>query len=459
MRHLLQATATHLPLAPESVQCIVTSPPYWGLRAYAGEQSQTWGGDPAHEHDWAAVPGGESYTGASRWQHNDKEGRADQGITRATHPEAWAQIERGGTCDCGAWRGGLGLEPLPDCLAWARGEPPCPVCFVCHMRTVFAELWRVLRKDGTCFVNLGDSYATNGTSGGASPDGPRQPRAQDRAAQEAMGRRVPPGLKPKDLIGVPWRVALALQADGWWLRSEIIWAKPNPMPESVTDRPTKAHEQVFLLTKSARYFYDADGAREEAQYGRREQPSSTWERAGDADAPKRVVGATRGGDPSAGRNARTVWTIPTQVYPGSHFATFPEALAERCILAGTSPKACGVCAAPWARVVERTGNYEGERAGATVYTGQAYDHPQSAPRGPASNFGETRTLTIGWAATCSHNDDTGRCVVLDPFAGTGTVARVALRHGRHAVGIDISREYLLEHAMKRADRVQTEMGI
>ena len=453
MRALFQATATNIPLRDASVQCIVTSPPYWGLRAYAGEQEQTWGGDPAHEHDWTAVPGGESYTGKTRWQNVGGRDGVEEG--------GYSQLGRGGTCDCGAWRGGLGLEPLPDCLAWARGEPPCAVCFVCHMRAVFAELWRVLRKDGTVWCNLGDCYAHSGASGGtwngSSPEGRNGNAAAAAAAQKAMGGTLPPGLKPKDLIGVPWRVALALQADGWWLRSEIIWAKPNPMPESTRDRPTKAHEQVFLLTKAARYFYDADGVREPAEYG-----YSSWKigsgeyraSVGSADqSPLRTPRTVTAGEGGT-RNARTVWTIPTQAYPGSHFATFPEALAERCILAGTSPKACGVCGAPWARAVEREFvKLANRRPDRKAHTGQMADINSHEA------MGYNNTTTTGWAATCAHNDDTGRCVVLDPFAGTGTVARVALRHGRHAVGIDISREYLLEHAVKRADKVQTEMGI
>ena len=425
MRQLLQATATHLPLRDSSVQCIVTSPPYWGLRAYAGEQSQTWGGDPEHEHDWAAVPGGESYTGTTRWQHVGGRDGVEEG--------GYSQLERGGTCACGAWRGGLGLETVSDCAAWARGEPPCAVCFVCHMRVVFAELWRVLRKDGTCFVNLGDSYASAG----------------------AM-----PGLKPKDLIGGPWRVALALQADGWWLRSEIIWAKPNPMPESTRDRPTKAHEQVFLLTKAARYFYDRDAIREPVSPNWKQGAGPTMPQHG----PHVLTEGHRGHqakvmyEEAKGANARTVWTIPTQAYPGSHFATFPEALAERCVLAGTSPKACGVCGAPWARAVEShiEGTPRNEQGAYAKHDG-ADGTNSFLSKTPV--HGTRVTTTTGWAATCAHTDDTGRCVVLDPFAGTGTVARVALRHGRHAVGIDISREYLLEHAVKRADKVQTEMGL
>jgi site-specific DNA-methyltransferase (cytosine-N4-specific) len=135
---------------------------------------------------------------------------------------------------------------------------------------------------------------------------------------------VPAGLKPKDLIGIPWRVAFALQADGWYLRSDIIWHKPNPMPESVTDRPTKAHEYLFLLSKRERYYYDAAAVKEPAKYGR-----ATW-----SDG-RRAPSVHTGCDPSAGRNRRTVWEIATQSYSGAHFATFPERLVEPCVLAGS----------------------------------------------------------------------------------------------------------------------------
>jgi DNA modification methylase len=150
-------------------------------------------------------------------------------------------------------------------------------------------------------------------------------------------RFVEHGLKPKDLVGIPWRVAFALQADGWWLRSDIVWSKPNPMPESVTDRPTKAHEYVFLLTKSERYFYDADAVREPSVTDDPRRPYTSqgaWEIDGRPESQRRG-GEARNGDDFSARNRRTVWTIATQPYSGAHFATFPEALVEPCILAGS----------------------------------------------------------------------------------------------------------------------------
>jgi DNA modification methylase len=200
---------------------------------------------------------------------------------------------------------------------------------------------RVLRDDGTCWVNLGDSYASGGR--GCGQAGPAGEKQRSNVGALLGPKRAPEGLKDKDLVGIPWRVAFALQADGWWLRSDIIWAKPNPMPESVTDRPTKSHEYLFLLTKSARYYFDAQAIAEEAIHaGRVVEYDGTQKNcsAGDgvngrettfgANGPQRIeVGPTR--------NARSVWTIATSPYPDAHFATFPPELPRRCILAGSKP--------------------------------------------------------------------------------------------------------------------------
>lgn len=347
----------------DSVDCVVTSPPYWGLRDYGVD-------------------------------------------------------------------GQLGLEPTPE-------------AFLESMVAVFREVRRVLKPTGTCWVNMGDSYAgarrgghpsSTSTLDGSGSVAPRiSSRRRDDAPVPRSDLRVP-GLKPKDLVGMPWRLALALQAgfatcslcslelradlwpvhnghriclecmlagrigakvrqseNGWWLRRDIIWHKPNPMPESVSDRPTTAHESLFLLTKSERYFYDADAIREEAvslrpsgngfegrQGGARGLPMS-----GGAGNPKRSppgnqqdgqgVGFKMKGTwtKPAGRDKRSVWTIPTQAFPESHFATFPIKLVEPCILAGC----------------------------------------------PASGM------------------------VLDPFSGSGTTGCAALLHGRSFVGIELNPEY------------------
>jgi DNA modification methylase len=274
---IIQADARRIPLRDGCVQCVVTSPPYWGLRDY--------------------------------------------GVA-----------------------GQIGLEATPE-------------AYVTAMVEVFREVRRVLADDGVLWLNLGDSYATGagkvGDCPGGGAQGERWKQRGPSRAQVPDGKnpnagvptyqpnRMPiAGLKPKDLVGIPWRVAFALQADGWYLRSDIIWSKPNPMPESVTDRPTKAHEYVFLLAKSERYYYDADAVREKPAV-------SSFVRWGDDPYTKRrpdgqptytqLEGENTCGIHPLGRNARSVWTITTKPYVGAHFATMPKQLAERCIKAGSKP--------------------------------------------------------------------------------------------------------------------------
>ncbi len=290
-----------LPTLPsESVNCVVTSPPYWGLRDYG---TATWeGGDADCDHK----------VGRFTSPVSDKQ-RSNNGS---------GDVQAAGVCpNCGARRidSQLGLEQTPD-------------EYVARMVAVFREVWRVLRDDGTLWLNLGDSYASGpgGPVGATSQAAPKHRDARMRGP-------IPDSLKPKDLVGIPWRVAFALQADGWYLRSDIIWSKPNPMPESVTDRPTKAHEYLFLMTKQARYWYDHDSIREPHTAGNTQRQLTKSTRKSDdgrvrTDAPYEI-GAQRFLNP-LGRNRRTVWHIATQPFHEAHFATFPEKLVEPCVLAG-----------------------------------------------------------------------------------------------------------------------------
>lgn len=216
----------------------------------------------------------------------------------------------------------IGLEPTPD-------------AYVQNLVAVFREVRRVLRDDGTLWLNLGDSYAANpGQRKETDKAGPKQ--LTKRGSTGSPSRDID-GLAAKNLVGIPWRVAFALQADGWYLRSDIIWSKPNPMPESVTDRPTKAHEYLFLLTKAARYYYDAD-AIAEASTGQSGAAATFARATKDHVIPAQSVAQHRlNRQPTTDRgvrNKRSVWTVPTQPYPEAHFATFPEKLVEPCILAG-----------------------------------------------------------------------------------------------------------------------------
>jgi DNA modification methylase len=242
--------------------------------------------------------------------------------TCVTSPPYWGLRDYGDP-------GQLGLEPTP-------GE------YVARMVEVFREVRRVLRDDGTLWLNLGDSYANTGFRGSLETNGGFTGAAQRRSDnyRPSPPKEIPDGLKPKDLVGIPWRVAFALQEDGWYLRADVIWSKPNPMPESVTDRPTKAHEYVFLLTKSPRYFYDYEAIREPLK-----STSEQYLRAGKSVRENHEYGAIAGrplGPTSFatvpdGRNARSVWEITTKPYAGAHFATFPPELPSRCIRAGSAP--------------------------------------------------------------------------------------------------------------------------
>ena len=376
---LIQADARHIPLPDESVQCVVTSPPYWGLRLYSGLQPLVWGGAPGCDHSW-----GEPVVVAD--SHFDLGTSTLSGPNATQMGEGTFRSESAFCLRCPGWRGHLGLEPNPD-------------LYVQHVVECFREVRRVLRSDGVCWLNLGDSYAGSGIHSSHHAN-PGLSRAAERGGDVATP--TPPGLKPKDLVGIPWRVALALQADGWWLRSDCIWDKPNPMPESVRDRPTRSHEYVFLLTKTADYYYDAEAVREpstERASGNKTRRMNTHGRL------NTHLGFGIPYEPNAtGRNAHSVWHIATQpsgyemcqacgkVYTGaqyhrlpkatyqafdveteeledheskrcnrckavdawlSHFATFPEALVGPCILAGTSEKGCcPECGAPRERVTE-----------------------------------------------------------------------------------------------------------
>jgi len=424
-------------LPADSVDCVVTSPPYWGLRDYG---TATWvDGDEGCDHKQATA-------------RNDG-GRVNIG---GFHGSAREDSDKGAmnfrdTCGkCGATRidSQLGLERTPE-------------EYVANMVEVFREVRRVLKPSGTCWLNLGDSYfgTGRGPSNDHKPAGLHS-NVTERGEFPMKGIYTHDTLKGKDLVGIPWRVAFALQADGWYLRSDIIWSKPNPMPESVTDRPTKSHEYLFLLTKSARYYFDADAVRESAIYEGVTVKASNPDTAKNGAKGKygaTAFGFTQHDTTVSGRNIRSVWNIATRPYPGAHFAVFPPELPERCIKAGSSERGvCGICGAPFQRITVRVTHFAGGsgKAGRTVNASGKWagiQYGKNLKLGPVNSI-----ETTGWERTCPHDTEPHPAVVLDPFGGSGTVGMVANRLSRRAILIDLNPEYLKQQMTRNA---QTPLGL
>jgi DNA modification methylase len=349
--------------------------------------------------------------------------------------------------------GQIGLESTPE-------------AYVARMVEVFREVRRVLRDDGTCWVNLGDSYAANAATSkkiGESHRGSDTPTLNQPHQCRVSVRGGEWRIKAKDLVGIPWRVAFALQADGWWLRQDIIWHKPNPMPESVRDRCTKAHEYVFLLTKSERYYYDAEAVSE---------ASSTFGRQGRGDAlqPKAQAVAATGfrNDPGLKdnfdrptRNRRSVWTVTTKPYSGAHFAVMPADLVEPCIRAGCPEQCCSMCGAGYERITAKQKRFES----GSGRSGNAIEGKQDLAASDTNSTPDIRmgpvvsVQTLGWAPACDcAASGTMPGTVLDPFAGSGTTLAVAAELGRSGIGCELNPEYI-ELAEQRIAKSKAKMPL
>ena len=354
----VRAKLLELKARGQKVKMVVTSPPYWGLRDY-GTEPQIWGGHPNCSHPRLVLAGSIHRGGP--------QGKTGALITRdRTAADAVKDRRCGEFClDCGAWRGELGLEPTPQ--LWVE-----------HIVEVFALVWEVLEDDGTLWVNFGDCYTDGGRGKdtGSTLEGSRD---NQKEARKATTRTMFKGLGPKNLVGQPWRAAFALQDWGWTLRQDIIWAKPSPMPESVRDRFTKAHEYLFLFSKQPRYYFDQEAIKEPVTGGAHARgngvnPKAMKPVAGhdhgpgahdhlDFAKPKKLNGRAERGLSHAGkfgheagwrnkqnesfsgavnglvdkRNKRSVWWITSEPYPEAHYATFPTALVRTPILAGSRP--------------------------------------------------------------------------------------------------------------------------
>jgi DNA modification methylase len=457
-------------LPTASVHCIVTSPPYFGLRDY-GTTPRVWGGRK-HCHHKCGAPLTKRGGSQTQGHNSQRHGRHNVEAQRT------ARAQQGEFCrKCDAWRGSFGQEPTTD-------------LYVAHLVTLFRRLRRVLRDDGTVWLNLGDSYCGGG---GYAPEAPvnmqRQKLLRAGHSSDARGfslgkklaqRNIAGGVRPagdlkvKDLCGIPWLVALALRADGWYLRADIIWAKPNPMPEAVTDRTTRAHEYIFMLSKRAHYFYDAEAIKEPSvmhpqhRYTKREDHPK-------GDAGRGAHRRPEGGTAYNGRNRRSVWTITTQPFKAAHFAVYPEELVAPCIQAGTSEHGCcPKCGTPWERVIERTApsvyrqladeGYGWEQQqrhaharGCDLKGGGVPSGGQTRTRrGTSPHLGSAQVRQRGWRAgcKCGRTREPVPCTVLDPFNGAGTTGAVALKLRRRYVGIELNPKYvtLAERRLRHAAR-------
>jgi DNA modification methylase len=448
------------------------------------------GGDPDCNHQMMPLFSDKS-TIKGKGNHKAK----DQGIPYKGH--------KCGKCGATRIDKQIGLEQTPQ-------------DYIDKMVEVCREIRRVLRHDGTFWLNIGDSYVSStflGNNQGSS--GALGNSMEYRTALHKKGttRPLPMGLKQKDMMGIPWRLAMALQADGWYLRQDIIWHKPNPMPESVTDRCTKAHEYIFMLTKSPQYYYDATAIREplkpsEYQAGLKQAMKAGYDgkidyadwyfnkrngkdwanKAATGDA--RTYGQSRKQNPDlveqkpslmhpdGGANKRDVWSITVKPFKDSHFATFPPELPMYCIKAGSSEKgACPKCGAPWERLQSRIGPdgtevvtkasaHTAKKPDGTALMGNNNEHSATpllrTSAGGIAKKGIVQKETVGWAPTCDCGiEETVPCVVYDPFGGSGTTAVVANQLGRDAIITELNPEYckMAEERIHSTDPLFVEIEI
>ena len=392
------------------VQTCITSPPYYGLRDYG---TATWeGGDINCDHEGIKLANNRNFLNEDGRKGNNN------------------SLSSGDCVKCGAKRvdSQIGLEQTPK-------------EYIDNMVNVFNLVKELLADDGTLWVNIGDSYARTG--GDSSQQGRHWDGRKNNPSTGHNRYANDMGLKAKDLIGIPWMLAFALREAGWYLRQDIIWHKPNPMPESVTDRCTKSHEYIFLLSKSDKYYFDYESIMElstDSYKGKRGQlkhrnkiESAMTDRVFNFEYNENIK-----------RRKRDVWSVTVKPYKGAHFATYPKDLIEPCIKAGTSEIGhCPVCNARWKRMKIDTG----ERHDVEIYKGNAVkDYENASVQNPSDTKRRvlesmSKIYKYEWIPSCECKEKPVADIVFDPFMGSGTTAQVALQHGRQYLGCELNKEY------------------
>jgi DNA modification methylase len=432
--HVLDVLKT---MEDESVHCVITSVPYYGLRSY-GTEPQIWGGRPDCQHVWKPL-GKRGGPAAKQGINSHLRGRSvPEQQTKAAHADLGACCER-----CLAWRGEHGQEPTFD--LWLQ-----------HEVLIFRAIRRVIRKDACVFVNCGDAYAT--TPNGRSAEDTKAAGSDNRTFRDKPVSTIGGIFKAKDRLLMPHRLAIALHEDGWWVRDEIVWHKLNSMPSSAKDRTCPSHEFMFMLTKKPHYYYDYVAIQEplaEATINDRVD--------GDRFRPDRGFPSEQ---PSAGNGRladngmkikRSVWSLPLEPFPDAHFATMPTKLITPAIEAGTSAHGvCPKCGAPWERVTESKFVPQPDVSAERGIKGADGQKPMDETSGwDGFPRGTTQHVTTGWQPTCKHAHlKPVPATILDPFGGSGTTGLVADMLGRDAILIELNPTY----AQMARKRIRENLG-
>jgi len=450
-----------------SIQCVVTSIPYFGLMSY-GTEPQIWGGDKECSHEWIETNRKDMSGGQSDKQDSNREPRFESSSNSFCSK-------------CGAWYGHLGLEPNIE-------------MFADHVVNIFSEVKRVLHNSGVVYLNVGDSYS--GSGGPGSQYDSKNPGYGKTFEKFDNPNRKIVNIPAKNLLLVPFRLAIALQEDGWIIRSIINWTKPNPMPESVTDRPSNDFEYIFMMVKSPKYFWDKENVRNNYKYDGRAKTSVEG---------KHCSIQHRSGErwPNSGANLKTTWTIPTEPLSCAvcsvcgkywhrkppnehcgqavigHFAAYPTKLVENCLKSGASEKGCcPICFSPWERILKPSEEYA-KLLGKDIINKKDHDKEDILNKGMSQKKTNPHVSaeynTVGWQPTCKcvstgtpdFIGDTDKhevtmsypepipCTVLDTFFGSGTTGLVAAKLGMNCIGIELNPNYV----KMAVGRLKRELGL